>query len=212
MMLEGEDSPGQRRAALAEMETYFSVANPASTWWALGYERYVRLAGSLGVKPLGEGRLRRGAKVPLRRVTTVTLPGRISVTLSEPLADVMKKIPPDQMTPVVAGQTLMRLYYPEFGVEMLGGDRLIAISLRNSNSPPLSVRPHGTGPAKTSLQVGMSESDFRRIVDERPTGFSLTAPEDKFYFFPAAGLAARFAEARLVELVIVQPPRAAPRD
>lgn len=208
MMLEEAESVQQQRAALAEMETYFGVANPASAWWDLGYERYVRLAESLGLTPLDEARLRRGVKVPLRKVTTVMLPGKVSVTLSEPVAEVMKKFPPGQVTPVVAGQTLMRLHYPELGVEMLGGEQVVAISLRKSNSPSLSVRPHGTGSAKTTLRVGMPESAFRRIVSERPTGFSLTAPEDKYYFFPSVGLAARFAEGRLIELVIVQQPRA----
>jgi tetratricopeptide (TPR) repeat protein len=198
----------RRRAAVAEFEQYLKLASPGSAWWPLAYEQYAKLCKDLDIKAKEKTQLVSPTQALLRLVTSVKLKHDVTVTLNEPLADVMTHLGEGRPIPIVRGTKLVRLAYPDHGIELLAADRVLAIRLRGPKAPEVGLQGVGLGGGSKTLRLGMTQEELAGVLKEQPFELrQLDKPDLEYRFYPQLGLAVRADEGKLQELVIAQIPR-----
>src|SRR5208337_2792658 len=145
-LLSGSTQPTDRQSAHSHLEAYLRSSGQTSAWRPLAYERYLQVCKALNQVPKTKEELRRQSLVQLRPLSTVELgPEKKKVSLSETMVAIQGRLGGARPVPVVARTNLVRLSYPELGVELLGTDQILAICLRGTKAPVLTLQ--GTGPA-----------------------------------------------------------------
>jgi tetratricopeptide (TPR) repeat protein len=203
------DKARQRQAAELFAE-YLQTAEPASAWWPLAQERYAKLCRDLGLPANGKMELARRRRAGLLPLTSVQLGSGERVTLSEPLVDVRKRLGEGQAVPVIRGTDLVRVYYPEQGVELLcrERERVLAICLRGPKAPPLPVKSVGAGGAARELRVRMKKADLEKALANQPHDVrELDDPKVGYVYYPGLRLAVRWRGGSVEELVVALIPR-----
>jgi len=208
IMLAASTKVEDRKAAVESFERYLLIMNPASAWWPLAYERYAKLCQELRITAKSKADLSKANKLPLRLVTSLTMPGDVSISLNEPLADVRKTLGPGNDVPVVRNTKLMRVKYPQHGIELIAAENILAISLSGSKAPELPIRPVGVGAPSFNLKVGMKRDEIEKLLHNEEFDFcEIDQPGVSYRFYPDLGLALRVRQGKVEELVIVQMPR-----
>lgn len=208
VMLSASKKPEDRKTAADSFERYLMGTNPASAWWPLAYERYTKLCKELDLKPKTKAELMTSARAPLRLVTSLPLPGNVSVTLNEPMADVRKLLGAGKEVPIVKNTKLVRVKYPERGIDLIGTENVLAICLSGSKAPELPVRAVGVGSPTHKLKVGMTRDDVEKLLGDEEYDFrEIDQPGHTYRFYPDLGLALRIQNGKVEELAIVQIPR-----
>jgi hypothetical protein len=207
-LLAASADKSKQREAAAGFERYLQFAEPASGWWPLAQERYTKLCGGLGLEAKTKEVLARRKAANYRLVTSVKLGSGARVTLSEPQAEVRQRLGEGRAVPVVRGTDLVRVYYPEQGVELLCLESVLAICLRGPKAPPLPVLGAGTGGAARELRVGMKKAELEKALANEPHDVrQLDDPEVSYVYYPGLGLAVRWHVGKVEELVVAQIPR-----
>jgi Zn-dependent protease with chaperone function len=186
---------------------YLETESPASLWWNAGYELYATLSKKAGLhlKSTKEFTSVNQAQHTLRPVTSVEVGRGLLITLSDPITIVNRKLGAALELPVVSGTNLVRLFYKQYGIELLGTRRVVAIFLRGANAPQLQIRRTGTGSPVSQLRVGMTESDVEAILGNYHNVAPLNDPNVLYNFYPEVGVAVRYnTDNRINELVIAQ--------
>jgi tetratricopeptide (TPR) repeat protein len=200
----------RQRAAVKEFERYLTITSPASAWWPLAHERYVKSCKDLGAEPKEKERLVSAKQAMLRLVTSVKLDPKLTITLSEPLGDVVARLGEGRKIPIVRGTKLVRVHYPDHGIEVLATDRILAICLRGPKAPELPIQGSGLGASAQVLRVGMSQQELEQILKDQPgEQRQLDQADSQYRFYPQVGLAVRLQQSKVEELVVAQIPRRA---
>jgi tetratricopeptide (TPR) repeat protein len=207
-LLAASSDPAQRRAATAQYEAYLRTANPASTWWPVAYDRYGKLCQELGLSAKPQNQLAQQSHARFRLLSSVPVGSGLTVTLSAPMHEITAQLGEGQAVPMVRGGGLVRLHYPAQGIDLLCADRVLAISLRGSNAPPLSLHGIGPGGATQNLRLGMTQSELEQVLANEPQEVrQLDRPDVGYAFYPRLGLATLVQDGKVEELVIAQLPR-----
>jgi tetratricopeptide (TPR) repeat protein len=208
LMLSASPKEAERKSAVDSFERYLTATSPASAWWPLAYDRYAKLCKNLGRASKSKADLTTGARVPLRLVTALPLPGDVSVTLNEPLAGVRKLLGPGQEVPVVKNTKLVRVKYPDRGLDLIGTENVLAICLSGPKAPDLPLRPTGIGTQVLKLKVGMTRDEIEKLLGDEEYDFrEIDRPGHTYRFYADLGLALRIQQGKVEELAIVQIPR-----
>jgi tetratricopeptide (TPR) repeat protein len=207
-LLAASPAEAQQRQAADLFEQYLRTAEPSCSWWPLAQERYVRLCRDLGRKAKANEELVRRKEANYRLLTSVKLGSGARVTLSEPVSEVRRRLGEGHEVPVIRGTDLVRVFYPEQGVELLCRERVLAICLRGPKAPPLPLQGVGPGGAATELRVGMRRADLEAALANQPSDVrQLDDPEVSYVYYPRLGLAVRWRVGNVEELVAAQIPR-----
>ncbi len=194
----------RRRSASSLLLRFLKSTSPASVWWDLGYEKYVRLRTEEGLKPEGKPALTEDTKVRLRRISSVEVAPGMLVTLSDRSEQVKAKVQPLTILPVV-GTTIELLHHPPSGSDILVGRRVVAIYLRGPTAPGLKIQPLGTGARSSFLGTGMTKKDVEQMLGRDYMVASLNDPDFRYYFYPALDVGVHYDIAQRVdELVLAQ--------
>jgi tetratricopeptide (TPR) repeat protein len=203
-----------RDRAVKLFEEYLRQSDSYSAWWPIAYEHYAALCKDLKEETLDRTALQKRFNTRLRMQTTLTLQGGLTVTLAEKTADVLKRLGKHTAEPLV-GNSLKRYRFAKYAIELLAGNRVIAIILRSKKSPALTLRPLALGAGKAvRLRVGMSRKELlatlpgaRAVVGRN----LLKAGDDDLYsYYRQLGLAVRYdadyPNGNVTELILVQTP------
>jgi tetratricopeptide (TPR) repeat protein len=213
VLLAASQDKARRRQAADLFVRYLETAEPASAWWPLAHERYAKLCGNLGLRARAKDDLARRKRARLQLLTAVKLASGERVTLSESVSEVRKRLGAGQAVPVVRGTDLVRVYYPDHGVELLCRERVLAICLRGQKAPPLPVESVGAGGAARELRVGMDRAALEKALAQQPHDVrQLDDPGVSYVYYPGLGLAVRWHAGTVEELVVAQIPRNAGSD
>jgi predicted Zn-dependent protease len=208
LMLSASPRAEDRESAAENFERFLAGTSPASAWWPLAYDRYAKLCKDLERTAQTKAELTAGGRTTLRLVTTLPLPGGVSVTLNEPLADARKVLGPGKEVPVVKNTRLLRVKYPERGIDLIGAENVLAICLSGPKAPELPVRPIGVGTQVLKLKVGMTRDEAEKVLGDEEYDFrEIDQPGHTYWFYADLGLALRIQEGKVEELAIVQIPR-----
>jgi Zn-dependent protease with chaperone function len=202
--LDREGSTEQKRRAAQVLYDYLRVASRSSAWFSIGSERYKHLCSeqSLACKPAETAFTQTN-----RLIFNVDLgKGRV-VSLADSMDDVEKRLGKPVPIPVVKTANIKRLKYPQLGVEVLGREQVLAISLSAPNSPPVNIRRRGLGSQAKLLRVGMTQQELAQIVGNEGVETRVFNPLVPYKFYPEVGLAVRLLTGKVAEIMIVQIPR-----
>jgi tetratricopeptide (TPR) repeat protein len=203
-----ERRPGRESEAVNLYRTYLEKASPSSVWWELAYDRYVTLSQTLSIEPTPVETLRRTNEPAFRPVTSVELPAGEGISLSESVATVESRLGDAARIPVTPGGEIVRLSYPERGLEILASDYVIGITQVGNVAPGLSLRPVGLGSATLgSLAPGMSVKEVDALLASVPFERREIVEKGVLYrFYRPLGVAVRVKEDRVTEVVVVHIP------
>lgn len=193
-------------AGAAKLEQWLAKASPASAWWPLGYERYAKAMAAAGRTPVPEATLRKRTGPAFRPVAAVSLAGGLVVTLAEPASAVRSRLGKATETPVVAGQNVNWLAYPERGITVLAATEVLAVSLSGDKAPPLSLRPTTLGSPPVTVRVGMTADELIAVIGDDYEMKRLQEDAPAFRYYRQLGLGVRVKAGTVVELFVAQLP------
>jgi hypothetical protein len=102
---------------------------------------------------------------------------------------------------------LNRYRYLKLGIDVIGADQVMAISLNSRVAPALKLQTRGAGGQAKVLRVGMTEPQVTQVLGPTSVETTVFNPAAPYKFYPQVGLAARFVQGRVAELLVVILPR-----
>jgi tetratricopeptide (TPR) repeat protein len=210
MSLAASGQSNNAEAAMLTIEAYLSRESPASIWWPIAYDRYKIIAATLNKPALSKDELQARSGYGFRQVFSVKTQDGHTIELSAPLDDLQSDLGKGNST--VVAPNLTRISYPQLGVEVIGDDRVVAITLDSSAAPPVILQEGGMGGKPVALHVGMTVAELDLALKSqnaaRYTYAGLFSSEERYRFYPDLGLALAVSEDNHVhEIVVVQVPR-----
>ncbi|MEK6324978.1 MAG: M48 family metalloprotease [Acidobacteriota bacterium] len=197
----------QKRDASDALYKYLKTASPASLWWRLGLNSYSKLCGAFGGTCETEQQIRASATQDFRPLPPVEVRPGIQIQLGDSIEEVQKRLGSATSIPIVREAKLNRYRYPKLGIDVIGTDQVIAISLNSRVAPALKLQAQGPGGHAKTLRVGMTQPQVAQVLG--PTSFAATVfnTATSYSFYPQVGLAARFVQGRVAEWLVVILPR-----
>jgi hypothetical protein len=203
------DSAKQQQA-VTMFERYLRSTSSASAWWTLAYERYAALCQALAATAKTRESLAQRPEASLRPIASIKL-GKSIVAIGDKLVDTQKLLGPGTMVPVVAGTNLVRISYPNYGVELLATDQVLAIQMVAEVAPALPLQSKALASSKRELKIGMTVEELDAALGELASSFDfrpLADPNIKYRFYSELGLAVRVKQGKVIEIALAMIPKA----
>jgi predicted Zn-dependent protease len=200
-----------RIKAFHGLEDYLRRASPEATWWSLAFEKYDKLGQELDLKRESRETLAKRARGKrMRLLASVEFAQGKLITLSERTRLVLKRLGQEKSVgvPIYRSSRVKRYFEIAPGIDLLADHLLLAVFLTSPKAPPVYVQASGGGAKKQPIRVGMTMSDFVKILDGQPFERRfLDKPKVEYLFLPTLGLGIRYAEGKVTEIVLAQIPR-----
>src|SRR6266404_4578525 len=126
-MLASSDAPDQRRVAAKVLLEYLHAESSDSIWWKLAYEKYAEVCSGAADGCVTEPQLKASNHILVREVASVDLGGGKSLRLGESFRDVKSRIGEGQPVGSVSGTSTLRTHYPQYALDVVASDVIIAI-------------------------------------------------------------------------------------
>ncbi len=210
LQLAATGKPNDKSSAVKLLEKYLSTISPASAWWPVAYEEYQKLVESTGGTPKLIDDFKSPGVKDWRTVTSVTLSNGTTIGLSLPVRELEKELGvADSVIPIIEDTNLKRLTYKEQGISVLTSRDVLAIFLKNPDSPAVKLIRPGLGGESVQLAVGMKRSQLESLLgDEWEVEFaSIDDPDQVYHLYRDVGIAVQFEDGLVSELVLVMVPR-----
>jgi hypothetical protein len=205
-MLASSDDLAQRRVAAEVLLKYLRVESADSMWWKLAYEKYAKVCPGASDGCVTEPQLKTGNHTFVREVAAVDLGGGKSLRLGESFRDAKTRIGQGQPVGSVSGSGTLRTHYPQYALDVVASDVIIAIILNAKGAPELQLRGVGTSSEKTSIRYGMTTDELEKVLADQPYRYEgLLDAWVPYRFYPGIGIAVRVGPQKTVdELVLVR--------
>jgi tetratricopeptide (TPR) repeat protein len=209
LMFSRSTDTAKRKDGVSLLIGYLKHESPASLWWMSAYGLYAKLVSEAGQTPDPEAEFKQAWRNErqFRPVTAVEVGPGALITLSDPVSSVRTKLGVAKPIPVVTGTPLVRLIYPERGLEFLATRRVIAIFLRGARAPHLKIQRIGPGAIISTLRIGMTADEVQNLIKEDAVPLQLSNVNDRYDFYPGVGVAVRYdGNDKVDEIAITQSP------
>lgn len=205
-MLAASDNPEERRHAADILQKYLRLASSESVWWKLAYDKYTKVCSERSNSCVTEPQLKGANRALLREVAAVDLGGGKSLRLGESFQAATSRIGQGQQVGSVPGTTARRMRYPQYALEVVASDVIMAIILNGRDAPVLQVRQVGTGSQRSSIRYGMTADELEKALADQPYRYEgLLDTWIPYRFYPGIGIAVRVGPQKTVdELVLVR--------
>ncbi len=197
----------QRRNASDALYKYLKLASPASIWWKLGLDSYSKLCSESGMRCETEQQIRATTTQGFRPLPPVEVGQGIRIQLGDSIEDVLKRLGPAISIPIAREAKLNRYRYPKYGIDVIGTDQVVAVSLNGPAAPALKLQTQGPGGQARTLRVGMTELQVTQVLGPTSAEATVFNAEVPYAFYPQLGIAARFVQGRVAEWLVVILPR-----
>lgn len=198
---------GDPSTATQDFEQYFEGCDTRSKWhdYVLGLYRQACAA---------TGRSAKSFQAPPdwqpQPAFSVTTHGGIAVSLSQPIEEVLARVPSFERFTLGEGTKLTMLRSRTEGISLLADQRVIAIILSEANSPVVEIRNSGAASSPRRLHVGMSLAELNSYLGE---GSSRLRSEEVDVFglgestyFPELGISIERKGDAVVSITLVMIP------
>jgi hypothetical protein len=208
ILLARSPDANRQRLAIGELEGYMKRASPALAWWPLAYQRYASLCRQFGMAPQSDSALLSQNTLHFRPVVALDFRSA-QIALGENMSSAKEKLGAAKTSSAVIGGTnLVKLDYPNYGIQLLGTEELLGIVLSGDGAPPLPIKQMGLGAKSAQLKVGMTSADLDRVLSDSDYDFrQLVDPDLNYRFYPDLGIAVLTQGGIVTELVISQIPK-----
>lgn len=191
------------------LERYLRTINPASAWWSLAYDEYVKLAQVGGETPLTVQQFVDAEDRTWRPVTRVDVGEDLWIGLGEPVQDMIARLgEPDSRTKVARGTKICLIRYEQFGISVLASREVLAVMMTEPGSPPVMLQKPGLGSQPQPITVGMPAEEAQTLLGSEwdSEAVRLYDPKRAYHLYRAAGVAVRYEDGVVAELVAVVAP------
>lgn len=195
------------KETVKNLHDYLRASNPASIWWAYAYELYSDLSKKANLVPKEKESIVKNIVIRYTPVRSITIAKPKSTLYpSKKMAEVTKELGDCEMIPVNKERKFYKYVFTNLGVEVVGGEDVIAITLTNSSAPKITIA--GADNKKSTLSIGMAKTDVTKALKGIYSD-ALTIPwKQKVYsFYPDIGVAFAYQQDAISEIIIIQPPR-----
>jgi len=206
MAMTASNDAAAQRSAVSLFEQYLRNTSNSLAWWRIAYDRYKSVCESLGLEPQPASDLVNKAASRWRRISSVSVSDDWTIALADMVAEISNE--PDAVTPVVKGTSLKRLQFADLHIALLANEEVLAIYLTDPDGPKLQLRRSGVSSQVHELFVGMSKEDFEKLLGADKPFSSILNPNDLYRFYHSVGLAVKFRDGKVAELVIIPMARA----
>jgi tetratricopeptide (TPR) repeat protein len=208
LLLSRSADAAPRKEAAELIVNYLKQEEPTTLWWSYAYDLYSKLTTETGgtLTPAAELQETWRAERRNRPVGSVTLDGGVLITLSDPVETLQAKLGAAKPVPVVAGTNVVRLFYPERGLELLATRRVLAIFLRGAAAPGVKVQRVRPGAPVLNLSIGMTADEVQKLIGEEPSPLELAVPNVTYDFYPGTGVGVRYDGSDRVEEIVIASP------
>jgi hypothetical protein len=207
-MLASSHDPDQRRVAADVLLKYLRVESADSMWWKLAYKKYAEVCPGASNGCVTEPQLKASTRILVREVAAVDLGGGKSLRLGESFHDAKSRIGQGQPVGSVPETSALRTHDPQYGLDVVASDVIIAIILNAKGAPELQLREVGTSSEKTSIRYGMTTDELEKVLADQSYRYEgLLDSWVPYRFYPGIGIAVRVGPQKTVdELVLVRSP------
>lgn len=204
--------PDDKTSAVTLLEKYLTSISPASAWWAVAYEEYEQLVKSAGGTPKSVNEFKNPGVHDWRTVSSVTLMNGKTIGLAESFKDVDQALgEASTIVPVIEGTNLKRLLYKKHHISLLASRDVLAIFLDSPESPSVKITRPQLGGESRQISVGMTRKSLEALLgDEWEVEFaSIDDPDQVYHLYRDVGIAVRYDDGKVREIVLVMVPRKA---
>jgi hypothetical protein len=203
-ILSTSQDPKERSAASEILLQYLRVETPSSLWWRRAYVSYSKVCPESSNACVAEAQLRTSNHVPLRTNVAVDLGNAKTVRIGEPLQDAVRSLGRSVSAGAVPGSSVQRTHFPQYPLDVLSSDVVLAIILNGSSAPGLHLRRVGIGGGADSLRVGMTVEQIEKVLANQPYRYEGLVDSWKPYrFYPGVGIALRLGPQETVDEIVV---------
>jgi hypothetical protein len=210
LILAARPDSADKLKAYEMMEKYLRTTSLRSLWWGVAYDKYAELCKAVGKEPKAKEAFRKDRPDRVRPVTGVRLKvkGRdATVTLGDDIEDVEKALGQGRASTAMPGQSILRIQYPDEGLELLAGDQVLAVTLTGPNAPAVPLYGQGVGTQKLGeLKVGMAASDVEELLGDMYDPMEVSSAGVYYNFYREQGVAVRVQKGKVVAVVVVKVP------
>ncbi|MGA9363587.1 MAG: M48 family metallopeptidase [Bacteroidota bacterium] len=211
LLFAGSPKSSDKEKAITLLEQFLRAASPASLWWDVGYDLYVKLSTETGKTPKDKRTVQLETEVVYKPILSVSVGEGPELSLSESLAETKGRLGECEIVPVVQGTNLVEMRYPSQGLNIVGTENVLAIRLSGPRAPALSLRLSGiAGPTIAKLHVGMTGQELNKLLGDVDYDMrELVDPDIHYRFYRRIGVAVREKNGKVIEIVIAQIPERA---
>ena len=195
------------KESAAKLYDYLCASNPASIWWTYAYELYSDLCKKINSTPKSKESIIKNIAIHYKPVRSISFSKpKITIYPSQKITEVKKVLGEGEVIPVNKERKIYKYVYQKLGLEIVGGEEVIAITLINSSAPQIVVA--GVDNSKTIIPIGMSKTDLKKTLKGiYADGISIPWQEKVFSFYSDIGIAVGYQDDLISEIIIIQPPR-----
>lgn len=203
-ILSTSQDPKERSAASEILLQYLRVETPSSLWWRRAYVSYSKVCPESSNACVEEAQLRKSNHVPLRTTVAVDLGDAKTVRIEEPFQDAVRSLGRSVFAGAVPGSGVQRTHFPQYPLDVLSSDVVLAIILNGSSAPGLHLRRVGIGGGADSLRVGMTVEQVEKVLADQPYRYEGLVDSWKPYrFYLGVGIALRLGSQETVDEIVV---------
>jgi hypothetical protein len=148
--------------------------------------------------------------VRFRPVLGVAIGDGKAIHVNDPVNPVLEQIGEGRKTEIVRRTNIHRRKYDDEGLELVCTDRVIAIRLRSTKSPPLMLQASGPGGVAREIRVGMAFDELEKLLAGDATGWDTrygTQTSVVYRYFYNLGFGVRVSdEGTVTEIMVAQIP------
>src|SRR5205823_5181699 len=149
---------GAKDKACNLLEGYLLESSPASAWWPLAHEQYLKICKEIGRTPKAKNDISQRANTELVRLLVSVTVGPDVIALSAPAQEAVARLGEDVVAqPLFPEAKIVRWRSAARGIDVLAKDKVLAIFLTSATAPPVEVRGAGVSAKGRELRVGMTE-------------------------------------------------------
>lgn len=190
------------------LKQYLRSIDKSSIWWKYAYDLYTNLCQRSGQKVLRETELI--SSVVLKPIKQIELEGGTTLFLSQKMNVVNSMIKYSEKIPIVKERKIYKYIYEDFGFEIVSGDEVIMIviknvkHLKNFNLYFLDGKSlhnsHYIGLSLNKLKEVLSKKNLRTIYFDGSDGIN-------YLFCYEYGAAFSIEKGKVNGITLVEPPR-----
>lgn len=211
LLFAGSSTSSDKEKAESLLEDFLTSTSPASLWWDVGYDLYVKLCTETGKIPKDKRTIQQETNVVYKPILSVSVGDEAELSLSESLAEAKRRLGECEIVPVVQGTNLVEMHYPSLGLNIVGTENVLAIRLSGPKAPALGLRLSGiAGPTIAKLHVGMTRQELSKLLGDVDYDMrELADPDVHYRYYRRIGLGIREKNGKIIEIVVAQIPERA---
>ncbi len=193
----------------SDMEKYLSTESPSSVWWEIIYNHYTVFCDKAKLSAKSKASFVKHT-LQYRPVVSVNMKDRSIISLGESLSDILDNNNSFEVIPIIEKTNLVKMVKKDEGIQIIGSEVVLAISINNSSSTNIFLHTQSIGSKVDTIHCGMDFGKLKQLIGEYYSIAPNLNQQKNYFFYDKLGLAFRIDKNNSVsEIIIAQVPKLA---